>query len=77
MPTPITGFKCDYCRTIKKDEVAALDHEGACTFNPNNHTCFTCRHHNNWPDGSPICNLDKPTDGPYYDATPCKHWEKR
>jgi hypothetical protein len=42
VPTPITRFKCDFCKkhySIKSD---AVKHENGCLCNPANKSCSTC-----------------------------------
>ena len=42
MPTPITRFKCGFCKkhySIKSDTVR---HEKTCLYNPANKSCSTC-----------------------------------
>lgn len=48
-------LQCDFCSHIENiEEIKSIDimtnHEVTCTFNPNNKTCYTCKHydHDDW-----------------------------
>lgn len=42
MPTPITRFKCNHCKTSYASKYDAAKHEKQCFFNPDAKSCITC-----------------------------------
>jgi hypothetical protein len=42
MPTPITRFKCDFCKRHYSTKPDAVKHEKLCLKNPANKSCSTC-----------------------------------
>jgi len=71
MPTPITRFKCDYCKrhySIKSD---AVRHEKQCFWNPANKSCVTCS--NLTIDGNCLFT-QQPAFSKGHSVHDCKDW---
>jgi hypothetical protein len=74
-------WKCDYCYKFDEKEDVIKLHEQKCTFNPDNKTCWTCKHHVD--EGMPIsgsmyvCQKGKSNDEmwEFEDKSGCDKWE--
>jgi hypothetical protein len=74
MPTPITRFKCNYCKTHYSCNKDVLKHEKRCFCNPDNKSCSTCSFSH---PGISWC--DKLEENIYVPGSPirdCLDWEE-
>jgi hypothetical protein len=78
----IRVYKCDYCYQTDEDILVMVEHEKKCHRNPENKTCWLCKHHVD--EGYPIsgsmyvCQKGKSSD--FVDENEsignCELWEQ-
>jgi hypothetical protein len=72
MPTPITRFKCEYCRKKSYASIySARDHEKTCFWNPEVRSCVTCS--NLTVDGNCLFT-QQPAFSKGHPVYSCKDW---